>query len=326
MLKKAVNFIKYNNLTVLILLGLFLAGSSVLAQTDTGQAVIGEKQVSYQGIDNTLLLQADLDNLDMDFKIEEITQDEKYYYVTYTFINLEPINNAWQYQLREKKRKISRKLKTDLGKYLAKQLKQEYDQRIKELKEAKKSSDIQGVTQVIEVQEYTGLIGKTLEIAGNIFPGYEPVKKIALPSPSLPSLLINNRENVGISTQVNIGASEDLTDVYNEYIGENDPDLDNIFGTADNCPLVANPDQLDGDSDGIGDVCDIDVIGGVNPEEIFNENTESDPEELIDSGVSEETSSESLIEAPDVLAGDGEPEVEVIELPVSDNVQDSVVN
>jgi len=38
--------------------------------------------------------------------------------------------------------------------------------------------------------------------------------------------------------------------------GERDADGDGILDTADNCPLVANPDQADRDGDGIGDVCD----------------------------------------------------------------------
>jgi len=38
--------------------------------------------------------------------------------------------------------------------------------------------------------------------------------------------------------------------------GERDGDGDGILDSADNCPLVANPDQADRDGDGIGDVCD----------------------------------------------------------------------
>lgn len=35
-----------------------------------------------------------------------------------------------------------------------------------------------------------------------------------------------------------------------------DPDGDGVCATVDNCPLVANPDQLDRDGDGLGDACD----------------------------------------------------------------------
>ena len=35
-----------------------------------------------------------------------------------------------------------------------------------------------------------------------------------------------------------------------------DSDGDTYADPVDNCPYYANPDQADGDSDGIGDVCD----------------------------------------------------------------------
>lgn len=39
---------------------------------------------------------------------------------------------------------------------------------------------------------------------------------------------------------------------------DDDADDDGIKDDADNCPLVANPDQADSDGDGLGDVCDAD--------------------------------------------------------------------
>ena len=35
-----------------------------------------------------------------------------------------------------------------------------------------------------------------------------------------------------------------------------DDDSDTVDNLADNCPAVANTDQLDTDGDGVGDVCD----------------------------------------------------------------------
>ncbi|MGB0646062.1 MAG: thrombospondin type 3 repeat-containing protein, partial [Bradymonadia bacterium] len=41
-----------------------------------------------------------------------------------------------------------------------------------------------------------------------------------------------------------------------EVTGECDDDLDGVFNDVDNCPLIANPEQLDRDEDGLGDACD----------------------------------------------------------------------
>ena len=41
-----------------------------------------------------------------------------------------------------------------------------------------------------------------------------------------------------------------------ETPGAPDADGDGIADDADNCPTVANPDQLDSDGDGVGDACD----------------------------------------------------------------------
>ena len=37
-----------------------------------------------------------------------------------------------------------------------------------------------------------------------------------------------------------------------------DSDADGVLNSIDNCPTMANPNQLDNDSDGLGDVCDPD--------------------------------------------------------------------
>jgi len=253
MLQKIIHFIKYNNLTVLIVLAVFLLTGGVFAATPTGREAIGVKQTKIEGVDNSLLLAADLDNFNMDFKIDKIDQDETYYYVTYSYLDLAIINNAWQYQLNEKVRKITRKLKEDLGVYLAEEFKQQYDARIKELKLAKTEAQSQGQESRVEVTEYSGLIGKTLDLAAAVFPSYQPVKKVELPAPvlTLPSAIANTAAEGNKA----VVSSDNLTKIYNDYLAAHDQDHDGVLDAADNCPTVANADQKDSDNDGLGDAC-----------------------------------------------------------------------
>jgi len=229
MFSKFIHFIKYNNLTVLIILAIFLISGGVFAQTPTGQEIIGAQEKKIEGIDNELLLAADLDNFKMDFKIEKIEEDIKYYYVTYTYLDLIPENGAWQYQMQEKVRKISKKLRQDLGVYIAGQLQKEYEARVRDLKIERTKAEKTGETKRTEVVAYTGLIGQTLDVVGKIIPGYEPVKKYEIPSPTIPPTILQlNLDNASNSD------IDNLTQIYQDYIDNNNLDFSNIDTASDN--------------------------------------------------------------------------------------------
>ena len=74
-------------------------------------------------------------------------------------------------------------------------------------------------------------------------------------APGLPSLdllgntRINDDDGNGFA-QVDIGAYEGPSGCF-------DADSDSVCDEDDNCPLIPNADQLDSDSDGAGDLCDI---------------------------------------------------------------------
>jgi hypothetical protein len=79
--------------------------------------------------------------------------------------------------------------------------------------------------------------------------------------------------NIDTNPRANLGPDTDAIDGSCDpqpAVNNTDYDLDNFANNADNCPLVANEDQLDTDGDGIGDVCDTagngpDVIDGARP-------------------------------------------------------------
>lgn len=227
MLNKTLDFIKYNNATVIILALVLILGGGALA---AGPEAIGQKETFIQGVDNAALLGADLTAFNMDFKIEKIEQDEKYYYVSYSFLDLVLAENAWQYRLSAKTQKISKKIQQDIGAYMVKFLAKHYEARVRELKLEKNLAAAQGEQKRVEVIEYSGLVGRTLNLAAAVFPGYEPVVKRELPAPenfNLPALA-----SVDLPA-ADSASADNLTKIYNDYIAAHPELLNPPAGQAD---------------------------------------------------------------------------------------------
>lgn len=239
MFQKVMQFIKYNNLAVVVIGLSLLLGVSVFAAPPD---VLGQKTTKITGTDNTLLLAANLDKMDMDFKVSKVEQDEKYYYVSYSFIDLVLANNAWQYQVQAKTRKISKnRLEKDLGLYMAEQLAKEHDARVKELKDEQSQSLNSGVEKRTEVVEYTGLKGAVLDMASKVFPSYEPVEKKEIPSPA--DLASVNNLPLATPNVVTSGGSveADIQNAWNKY---KDVSASATSINAPAAPVVSQPEAV----------------------------------------------------------------------------------
>jgi hypothetical protein len=98
-----------------------------------------------------------------------------------------------------------------------------------------------------------------------------------------------------------------------------DSDTDGVLDGIDNCPLVANPDQLDTNGNGIGDACDPDIDGDSVPNASDNCLLVANPDQLDTNGngigdacdATAPASVGGIAELPDVTAlpSTGEPSV-----------------
>lgn len=310
MLEKFIHFLKYNNAAIIILAVILILGGAALA---AGPDAIGGKQTRIEGVDNTALLAADLDKFSMDFKIKNIEQDDAYYYVTYNYLDIAVVDNVWQYLLSETTRKISKKIKDDLGVYMTKTMAKHYEARIRDLRAEKARAESEGQQKRLEVTEYSGLIGRSLDLATKIFPGYEAVKKVELPAPdfNLPTPMVKGRADLsaGASAQ-----ADNLTQIYKDYVAAHDRDSDGVLDAADNCPDAPNPDQADANGNGIGDACDTattapDISATSTPPATVQTETTASTTPSVTEPPADSTSSPQIIPEP--------TSVDIIDLPTS---------
>ena len=178
MFQRILNFIKYHNAFTIILGLVFLISASVLAaDEDIRNAVIGEKTVIEQGTDNSQLLSADLDNFNINLKINNVLEDEKNYYIDYSFNTISVQDNVWQQVIKLEKFTVNKVGlgNRDLGVYLAGELGEVANSEISRLKNSQKAEKERGATKIVKTTNYSGLIGITLDLKNKILPGYEPV-------------------------------------------------------------------------------------------------------------------------------------------------------
>jgi hypothetical protein len=240
------DFIQYNNAFLVVLVVCVLAfGSLTFASEEVRDATIGGKTVYAEGTDNTLLLAQDFDKFNMGFKITGILEDDEQYIVSYSYIDFDLISSAstdnnaitsgaaWQFAERQGARTISKPFRQDLGLYLAEQLRQEANARIKELKNLQKEEREKGETKIVQITEYSGLIGKVLDLSSAVFSGYEPVKKVELPTPEVNEQMAQRAGSFG---------ADNLVNVYNEWIDSN-PNLAQNLNTNETATTTTETEE-----------------------------------------------------------------------------------
>ncbi|MBI4088438.1 hypothetical protein HY418_03635 [Candidatus Kaiserbacteria bacterium] len=181
-------FFQYHNAVPIALGLLFLGAGGAFAATSP--ETIFSKEETVVSVDNTYLVNKDLERWTPTAVVREVAEDEDNYYVTYEFSTIELIDYVWSDVVQGKIMTISKANLgeyDDLGFYVTKELKQKIDRTLAYLKEVQAIERKQvSLKQVATV--YSGLIGKMLDNTTETLPGYVPV--VTPPVPPSPPIVI----------------------------------------------------------------------------------------------------------------------------------------
>ena len=178
-MKKIIQFIKYNNAFVIILGLIFASAAGALANEKSREAIVGKTIVTRIGMDNTRIISADLNNFDIGLKIKSVKEDDKFYYVNFDYNAIDAKDGVWQTVKKEKNINVSKARlgDSDLGLYLAEELKQLTEREMAYMKEVQSIEKGKGAQKQVESVEYTGLKGLVFNGETREIVGYNPVKE-----------------------------------------------------------------------------------------------------------------------------------------------------
>jgi hypothetical protein len=185
MREKILHFIKYHNAVTIVFVMIFFSfGVSYAASPAVRDSVYSSKE-TVVSVDNNLITFVDLDNFSFNLRINSITEDEKKYYVIYSYQTLTIEDGVWQNKEVEKTFKLNKEAlgERDLGLYVAEELGENMKYELSYLKRVQKLEKGKGESRKIVAVEYSGLIGKLLNPKENVIEGYIPVVQEA-PEPA----------------------------------------------------------------------------------------------------------------------------------------------
>ena len=248
--QKVIQFVKYHNAFTIGLILIFIFGGTIFASDTAREAVIGKAVVERSGIDNTILLSADMNNFNFAMKIKNVFEDNKNYYIDYSYQTLAIKGDVWQKVSKGDRLTVAKDFlgTRDLGLYAAEELGEVIDNQLVFLKKVQEKNKAQGETVIQETTKYTGLVGMVLNQKTKELPGYEVVMK-----PSESGVIVYNVPLVQTQVQEQIQVSEGSGEVLPETFIDTYPQ-----------PLTSSTDAVFGFHSSIGEAtfqCQINNLG-----------------------------------------------------------------
>jgi len=272
--QKIIHFIKYHNAFTIAAILIFAFSASVFASPAVREATLGKTVIEQEGIDNSALLSANLDNFNFRMRIDNVSQDEENYYVDYSYESLGINENIWQGIMRAETITVPKSmlLGKDLGLYITEELRETMESELAYLKEVQEKQKQKGKTFVVETTKYTGMIGLVMNPQTKVLSGYEPVVKPVKHEP-----IVENNKAPSQSEENIIDEGNDQETTVLIYYYDSDGD-----GYGDSSKEKAEYHRPEGYVAN-GDDCN-DLIANINPgaTEICDDGLDNDCDGKID--------------------------------------------
>lgn len=176
-MKQLLNFLAYNNAVPIALGIVFLGAGGALAASPAVQQSVYNVSQTVQSIDNTRIVNADIDVLPFTLQVAGVTEDSDNYYLAYTLSTIRLVEDVWQDVNEQKVLTVPKSglRGEDLGLYASRQLAEVRDAERARLKETQAIEKKNGETLKVVATAYGGLVGQMFDPTSETFPGYAPV-------------------------------------------------------------------------------------------------------------------------------------------------------
>jgi len=178
-MKKVIHFIQYHNAVTIAIAVLLLATGGAMAASPEARELLYDAENIPRSVDNSYLLNMDIERSDFCLLILEVDEDEQGYYIKDQYNTVKVAGYSWQPVSQEGTLTVLKSAlgKQDLGELVARELGQLIDREYTYAKDAQKIERDKGPSQKVITTKYAGLIGALLDPKDKVFPGYEPVVK-----------------------------------------------------------------------------------------------------------------------------------------------------
>lgn len=255
------NFVLYHNgFTFLVWFVLLSAGTALAANPDVREAVASSVVTSSDTIthiDNSLIINTDIDQFDFALHLTDISEDEHMYYVTYAYRTLEIADGVWMEMEKEGSLTIT---KSEVGAagfeaYIQRQLAEFIEGQRQLLAETQNIERMLGQTPLVVERSYTGLIGRFLDtkeiVAQETVPEKVVVPIVEDKNSSQPGTatttpdIATSTEPVATSTPGTIGTSTPAATEENPPLPDEPEAPEEPIDEADNDPVPDAPPSND---------------------------------------------------------------------------------